>query len=322
MARLYSRLLAAAGVLLAAMAQAPAQDYPTKQVRIIVPFAPGGLNDLVGRALAQHLTERFGRQVIAENRAGAGGVVGTELVVNSPKDGHVLLIVSIAHGVNPWLYKLPYDQQKALAPIAGILSSENALAVNNDVPVKTAKEFIEFAKKKPGQIKYASGGIGGSLHLAMELFKSHTGIDIVHIPFKGAGPGVIDVIGGHTQAINGTISTLSPHIRSGKLRGLAVTGSKRSSALPDVPTFEESGISGYEAGNWIGLAAPTGTPPAVIARLQKEIAAMQQTPAFAKMLNDHGSDSLMLDTAAFGKFMDNELAKWGKVVKQAGIKAQ
>src|SRR6476659_7687428 len=198
MARIHLRLMAVAGVLLALTATVPAQDYPAKTVRVIIPFAPGGLNDLVGRAIATHLTEKLGRQVIGENRAGAGGVVGTELVANSPKDGHVLLIVSIAHAVNPWLYKLSYDPHTSLAPIAAVLSSENVLAVNNEVPVKSVKEFIALAKNKPGQIKYASGGVGGSLHLAMELFKSHVGIDLLHIPFKGAGPGVIDVIGGHT----------------------------------------------------------------------------------------------------------------------------
>jgi tripartite-type tricarboxylate transporter receptor subunit TctC len=322
MARLYSRLFTAASLALALTTAAAAQEYPTKQVRIIIPFAPGGLNDLVGRAVATHLTEKLGRQVIPENRAGAGGVVGTEMVANAPKDGHVLLIVSIAHAVNPWLYKLPYDPHKSLTPIAAILSSQNVLAVNNDMPVKSVKEFIALAKKQPGKIRYASGGIGGSLHLAMELLKVTVGIDLLHIPFKGAGPGVIDVIGGHTQAINGTISTLSPHIRSGKLRALAVTGDKPSPALPGVPTFAQAGVSGYEAGNWIGLAAPAGTPAAVIARLQKEIAAMQKTTAFAKQLNDHGSESLELDAAAFAAYMDKEMAKWGRVVKQAGIKAK
>ena len=321
MARIFARLIAAASLALALTTTAPAQEYPTKQVRIIIPFAPGGLNDLVGRALATHLTERLGRQVIAENRTGAGGVIGTELVANSPKDGHVLLIVSIAHAVNPWLYQLPYDPHKSLAPIAAILSSENVLAVNNDVPAKSVQEFIALAKKDPGKIRYASGGIGGSLHLAMELFKITVGIDLLHIPFKGAGPGVIDVIGGHTQAINATISTLSPHIRSGKLRALAVTGEKRSPALPDVPTFVEAGVSGYDAGNWIGLAAPAGTPAAVIAKLQNEVAEMQKTAAFKKMLLDHGSDALVLGTTEFAAFMDKEMAKWGKVVQQAGIKA-
>jgi tripartite-type tricarboxylate transporter receptor subunit TctC len=322
MARLSARLFTAAALALATTMSAAAQDYPTKPVRIVIPFAPGGLNDLVGRMVATHLTEKFGKQVIPENRTGAGGVIGTELVAHSPKDGHVLLIVSIANAVNPWLYKLNYDPQKSFAPIAGIVSSENVLAVNNDLPAKSVKEFIALAKKDPGKIRYASGGVGGSLHLAMELFKITVGVDLLHIPFKGAGPGVIDVIGGHTQAINGTISTLSPHIRGGKLRALAVTGQNRNPALPDVPTFEEAGVKGYAAGNWIGLAAPAGTPPAIIARLQKEIADMQASAEFKKQLAHHGSEVLALDTAAFGKFMDDEMEKWGKVVKQAGIKAQ
>ena len=322
MATLYLRLFAVAVIALAAITTARAQDYPTKQVRIIIPFAPGGLNDLIGRMVATHLSEKFGRQVIPENRAGAGGVIATELVANSPPDGHVLLIVSIANAVNPWLYKLNFDPQKSFAPIAGIVSSENVLAVNNDLPVKNVKEFIALAKKQQGKMLYASGGTGGSLHLAMELFKVTAGIDLVHIPFKGAGPGIIDVIGGHTKAINGTISSVSPHIRGGKLRALAVTGKNRNEALPDVPTFEESGVSDYEAGNWIGLAAPAGTPAPIIARLQKEIVELQRSEEFKKQLAHHGSEALALAAAEFGKFMDDEMEKWGKVVKQAGIKAQ
>jgi tripartite-type tricarboxylate transporter receptor subunit TctC len=322
MATRYLRLFAVAVIALAAITTARAQDYPTKQVRIIIPFAPGGLNDLIGRMVATHLSGKFGRQVIPENRPGAGGVIATELVAQSPPDGHVLLIVSIANAVNPWLYKLNFDPQKSFAPIAGIVSSENVLAVNNDLPVKSVKEFVALAKKQQGKMPYASGGTGGSLHLAMELFKVTAGIDLVHIPFKGAGPGIIDVIGGHTKAINGTISSVSPHIRAGKLRALAVTGKNRNEALPDVPTFGESGVSGYEAGNWIGLAAPAGTPALIIARLQKEIAEMQRSEEFKKQLVHHGSEALTLATAEFGKYMDDEMEKWGKVVKQAGIKAQ
>ena len=260
MARLHSRLFVAAGVVLALTTSVPAQEYPTKPVRIIIPFAPGGGNDLVGRMIATHLTERLGKQFIAENRTGAGGVVGSELVAKSPKDGYTLLIVSIAHAVNPWLYKLPYDPHKSFTPIAPVMSSGNALAVNVDVPAKSVQEFIALAKAKPGQIKYASGGIGGALHLAMERFKFTAGIDLLHVPFRGAGPGIIDVVGGHTQAINATISTLVPHIRGGKLRALGVSGTKRSHVLPEVPTIEEQGVPGYEAGNWYGLAAPAGTP--------------------------------------------------------------
>lgn len=322
MARLHSRLFAAIGMTLALTVSAQAQEYPTKQVRIVIPFAPGGLNDLVGRMVATHLTTSFGRQVIPDNRTGAGGVIGSEIVSRAPADGHTLLIVSIANAVNPWIRKLNYDPKKAFAPIAGIVSSENVLAVNNDFPAKTVKEFIAQAKKQPSKIRYASGGVGGSLHLAMELFKVTTGIDLLHIPFKGAGPGVIDVIGGHTQAINGSISTLSPHIRAGKLRALAVTGNKRSPALPGVPTFAEAGVPGYDAGNWIGLAAPAGTPAPIIARLQKEIEALQKTEEFKKQLSHHGSEVLPMGSAEFAKFMDNETAKWGKVVKQAGIKAK
>jgi tripartite-type tricarboxylate transporter receptor subunit TctC len=322
MTRLQAPLFAVASAMLALAAPAAAQEYPSKQVRIIIPFAPGGLNDLIGRMVATHLSGKFGRQVIPENRPGAGGVVATELVAHSPPDGHVLLIVSIANAVNPWLYKLNFDPQKSFAPIAGIVSSENVLAVNNDLPVKNVKEFIALAKKEQGKLPYASGGIGGSLHLAMELFKVTAGIDLVHIPFKGAGPGIIDVIGGHTKAINGTISSVSPHVRAGKLRALAVTGKNRNGALPNVPTFEESGVSGYDAGNWIGLAAPAGTPAPIIARLQKEIAEMQKSEEFKKQLAHHGSEALSLASVEFGKYMDNEMAKWGRVVKQAGIKAQ
>src|SRR5262245_33237245 len=322
MTRLHASLLAIAGLVLALTAPAAAQDYPTKQVRIIVPFAPGGLNDLVGRMLAQHLTEKFGRQVIVENRTGAGGVVGTELVANSPKDGHTLLVVSIAHAVNPWLYKLNYDPSKSFAPIAPVLSSQNAIAVNLDMPVKSMQDFLALARKQPGKIQYASGGVGGSLHLAMELFKITAGVDLLHVPFRGAGPAVIDVIGGHTQAINATISTLSPHIRGGKLRAIGVSGSKRTPVMPDVPTTEEGGVPGYDAGNWIGLAAPAGTPPAIINRLHKEISAMLDQPDIQKQIASDGSEILRMSPTEFGTFRDNEMAKWGKVVKTAGITAQ
>jgi tripartite-type tricarboxylate transporter receptor subunit TctC len=202
------------------------------------------------------------------------------------------------------------------------VSSQNVLAVNNNLPAKTVKEFIALAKEQQGKMPYASGGIGGSLHLAMELFKVAVGIELVHIPFKGAGPAIIDVIGGHTKAINGSISSVSPHVRSGKLRALAVTGKNRNEALPDIPTFEEAGVPRYEAGNWIGLVAPAGTPAPIIARLEKEISEMQRSEEFKKLLAHHGSEALALGTTEFGKYMDDEMEKWGKVVQQAGIKAQ
>ena len=322
MTRIHSRLLTIAGVVLALTATAAAQEFPTKPVRIIVPFAPGGINDIVGRMVATHLTERFGRQVIVENRPGAGGVVGTELVANSPKDGHTLLVVSIAHAVTPWLYKLSYDPSKSFAPIAPVLSSQNALAINLDLPAKSLKDFIALAKQQPGKIQYASGGVGGSLHLAMELFKITAGIDLLHVPFRGAGPAIIDVVGGHTKAVNATISTLSPHIRGGKLRALGVSGKKRSAVMPDVPTIEEGGVPGYDAGNWIGIAAPAGTPAPIVAKLHKEITGMLDQPAIQKQIAADGSEIMRMSPSEFAAYMNNEMAKWGKVVKQAGIKAQ
>jgi tripartite-type tricarboxylate transporter receptor subunit TctC len=322
MTRLHSRLLATAGCILALTVAAPAQEYPTKLVRIIIPFAPGGGNDVVGRLIATRLTERLGKQFIAENRTGAGGVVGTEAVINTPKDGYTLIVVSIAHAVNPWLYQLPYDPTKIFAPISPFMASENALAVNVNLPVKSLQDFIALAKSRPGKIQYASGGVGGALHLAMERFKFTAGIDLLHVPFRGAGPGIIDVVGGHTSAINATISTLAPHIRGGKLRAIGVSGKMRSPVLPEVPTIEEGGVTGYEAGNWYGLAAPAGTPDAIIAKLHKEISIMQDLPEIQKVIANDGANIVRMSPREFAAFMDNELAKWGEVIKRAGIKAQ
>jgi tripartite-type tricarboxylate transporter receptor subunit TctC len=321
MARLYAALLAIVAAL-APATYAAADDYPSKPVRIIVPFAPGGLNDTVGRMIATHLTARLGKQFVVENRTGAGGVVGSEIVAHAPNDGHTLLVASIAHAVNPWLHKLPYDALKSFTPVAIFLSSANLIAVNNELPAKSVKEFVALAKAKPGQLRYASGGVGGSLHLAFELFKNLTGIDVLHVPFRGAGPGIIDVVGGHTHAISATIATLSPHVRSGKLRALGVSGTSRSPSLPEVPTVAEEGIPGYDAGNWIGLVAPAGTPEPIVSLLHKELTALQNLPDTRKKLANDGAEVVQKTPAEFGAFMEVELEKWGKVIKTAGIKAQ
>jgi tripartite-type tricarboxylate transporter receptor subunit TctC len=322
MTKMRAYLTAVAGMLMAMTAAAPAQDYPARPVRIVVPFAPAGLNDILARTVAAGLTERLGKQFIVENKTGAGGIVGSELVAKSPPDGYTLLIVSIAHAVNPALYKLPYDPHKAFAPISIFASSPNALAINPDLPAKNLKEFIALAKSKPGDIQYGSGGVGGSLHLGMELFKLVAHVDLLHVPFRGAGPAVIDVAGGHTKAIIATVTTLAPHIRNGKLRGLAVSGKVRSRVLPDVPTFEEGGVPDYEAGNWIGLAAPAGTPDAIIQRLNTEIGKIQDSAEFKQRLDADGADIVKMKPAEFGAYMERELEKWGRVVKEAGIKAQ
>ncbi len=321
--RMFLRLVAVACFGLAiAGGPAGADDYPSKPVRVIVPFAPGGINDILARVVSAQLSERLGKQFVVENKTGAGGIVGSELVAKSAPDGYTLLIVSIAHAVNPALYKLPYDPLKAFAPISIFASSPNVLAIYPGLPAKDLKEFVALAKSQPGEIQYGSGGVGGSPHLGMELFKRVAGIDLTHVPFRGSGPAVIDVTGGHTKAIMATVTTLSPHVKSGKLRALGVSGKTRNHVLPDVPTMDEAGVPGYDAGNWIGLAAPAGTPPAVIDRLNKEISAIQDSADFRQKADADGADIVKYTPAEFASFMERELEKWGRVVKEANIKAE
>jgi tripartite-type tricarboxylate transporter receptor subunit TctC len=322
MPRLRTLLFAAASILLASTPFAAAQDYPNKPVRIVVPFPPGAINDIVGRILATELSERWGKQFVVENRGGAGGTIGAEMVANAPKDGYTFLIVSQATAVNPHLYKLPYDPQKAFTPVAIVVTAPNVVSVNPTVPAKSLKELIALAKAKPGSLQYASSGVGTFLHLGGELFKLMAGVDILHVPFKGAAPALIDVVGGHTQVAFGSTSSTLTHLRSGKLRALAVGGGVRSPALPDVPTVIEAGVPGYEASNWVGLVAPSGTPAEIIARLHKEIAEIQNSPKVQKQLAAAGADIRRMSVAEFGAFQTSELEKWGKVVRQAGIKAQ
>src|SRR6266511_4349570 len=220
MVRLHSLLLKGAGFLLAFTAAAAAQDYPNRPVRLIIPFPPGGINDTVGRLVATQLSTRLGKQVVVDNRGGAGGTVGTELAANAPKDGYTLLVISLAHAVNPWLYKLPYDPIKAFAPIAILASGPNVLVVNPELPVHSVKELLAAAREKPGQLQYASAGIGSFQHLGGELFKLMAGVNLLHVPFKGGGPAMIDVVGGHTKVMFSSLVQTTPHIRSGKLRAL------------------------------------------------------------------------------------------------------
>jgi tripartite-type tricarboxylate transporter receptor subunit TctC len=315
-------LFAATCLSLAFAVSAKADDYPSKAVRVIVPFAPGGINDILARTVSAQLSERLGKQFVVENKTGAGGIVGSELVAKSAPDGYTLLIVSIAHAVNPALYKLPYDSLKAFAPIAIFASSPNVLAIYPGLPAKDLKEFVALAKSQPGEIQYGSGGVGGSPHLGMELFKRVAGIDLTHVPFRGSGPAVIDVAGGHTKAIMATVTTLSPHVKSGKLRALGISGKTRNHVLPDVPTMDEAGAPGYEAGNWIGLAAPAATPPAIVARLNKEISEIQDSADFKQKADADGADIVKYTPAEFASFMERELEKWGRVVKEAHIKAE
>jgi tripartite-type tricarboxylate transporter receptor subunit TctC len=315
-------ILPIAALALLAAAPAAADDYPTKPVRVIIPFSPGGVNDVVGRLVATYLSERLGKRFVPENRTGAGGVVGSEMLAQARPDGYTLGIMSIANAVHPWLYKLSYPGNKAFAPVAFVASVPNVFAVYPKLPVNSVKEFIALAKQKPGDLHYASGGVGGSLHLAFELFKEKAGIDVLHVPFKGASPAAINVIGGHSQAIIGSTSTIGPHILSGKLKGLAVAAKKRSPMLPNVPTFAEAGFPGYETGNWIGIAAPAGTPEPIIAKLNEEIGKILKVAEVEKQLAARGASPEAMSPAEFGKYMDDETETWGRVIKARGIKPQ
>ena len=314
-------LLKVAGLLLAFTTLAAAQDYPTKPVRIVVPFPPGALNDTVGRIIAAELSERMGKQFIVDNRGGAGGVIGAEIVANAPKDGHTLLIVSLATAVNPHLYKLPYEAVKAFTPISLIVTSPNVVAVYPGLPVNSIKELIALAKAKPGELQYGSSGVGTFVHLGGELFKLAAGIDMLHVPFKGTAPAMIDLMAGNTKVTFGSTTSTIPHLRSGKVRALGLGGARRSPALPEVPTVTEAGLP-YEAANWIGLVAPAGTPTAIVERLHKEIVEIQNSPKVQQQFAPEGAEIARMSIAEFGAHQLSELEKWGKVVREAGIKAQ
>jgi tripartite-type tricarboxylate transporter receptor subunit TctC len=323
MARMKSRLAASAGVLLARWcAPSTADDYPSKPVRIIIPYAPGGINDVAARVLSTHLTNRLGKQFVADNRTGAGGIVGFETAANAAPDGYTLVVISISNAVQPWLYKLPFDPAKAWEPVGMFVTSPNMLTIHPDVPAKTLREFIALAKAKPGDIQYASGGTGGSLHTGMEYFKMLAGVDLLHIPFRGAGPASIDVIAGNTKAIMSTVSSVSSHVRGGKLRALAVSAPQRVAAHPDVPTFIEAGLPDYVAGNWIGFAAPAGTPKAVIDKLHQEMLAVQDMADVQQQMINRGAQIERMGPAEFRAHIAKETEKWGRVVKEGNIKAE
>lgn len=317
-----SLISAVAAALVGCAVPAVAQDYPTKPVRIIVPFDPGGVNDVAARVVATHLTQRLGKQVIVENKPGAGGVVGTELGAQAAPDGYTLTAISVANAVHPALYKLRYDPMKAFEMVSMFMDSPNVLAVNAEIPAKNLKEFIDLLKAKPTEFSYASGGVGGSLHLGMELFLLLSKTQMLHIPFRGGGPAAIDTIAGNTKAIVATSSTVSAGISSGRLRGLAVSAPQRLASFPDIPTFAEAGLPEYEAGNWIGFAVPARTPKAIIDRLHKEIAAIQEMPEVRKEFLNRGADIVKMGPAEMQAYYEKQIATWGNVVKTAGVKAE
>jgi tripartite-type tricarboxylate transporter receptor subunit TctC len=318
-----SLLRACAGVVLAGFSVvAAAQNYPTKPVRLIVPFPPGGSNDIVGRLIAEELTQKLGRQVIVDNRGGAGGVLGSEMAAHAEPDGHTLLIISVAYAFNPAMYKLRFDPDKAFAPIAMIGTGPNALTVNPKLPVNSVKELIALAKAKPGQLNYASSGVGTFQHLGSELFRIMSGTNIVHVPFKGGGPAMADVIAGNTQICLGSLIQMIPHVDSKRLKILGIGGTKRAKVYPNVPTIAEAGVPGYDSSNWWGILAPAKTPPAIVKRLQTEVVAILAQPEIQKKLEGQGAEVVNMVGADFAKHIRTETAKWSKVVKEAGIKPE
>ena len=313
------------GPMLAAMLTiggAQAQDYPTKAIRFVIPFAPGGSVDLVARVVAAGLSERLGRQVVPDNRPGAGGVLATELVANAAPDGYTLLQVSMAHTVNPSVYKLNYDPIKSFAPIASLGSGASVLTVHPSVPVNSVAELIALAKAKPGELNAAHAGIGSFTHITGVLFGMMSGADIVQVPFKGGGPAMIDVIGGHSQVLFNSYVASTPHIRAGKLKALGVTDTRRTTLLPDVPTVAEAGVAGYAAANWWGIAAPAGTPEAIVTKLHSEINAVLASPETQRQFAADGVDAKPMTTPEFARFIESELGKWSRVVKEAKVKLE
>ena len=297
------------------------KDYPNRPVRLIVPVPPGGSNDILGRFMAAKLTERLGQQVIVDNRPGADGIIGTDLAARSTPDGYTLLIVSTSYSMNPGIHKkMPFDPVKDLTPISMIGTGPNAIVVNPSFPVKTVKDLVAAAKAKPGQINYASSGIGGFNHFGGELFKIAAGVDMTHVPYKGGGPAMVDIMAGHVPVLFSTLIQVLPHQRSGKLRVLATGGSKRSPALPDVPTVTESGVN-YEVTIWWGVLGPKGLPPALANGLNATVAKILGEPETQKRLAAEAAEPMVVSPGEFGKIIEKDIAKWTKVARDAKMEA-
>ena len=296
--------------------------YPSKPIRFLVGFTPGGTNDIVARALAIKLTESMGQTVVVENRPGANTAIATELCARAVPDGHTILINSQGHATNPALTKLSFDPVGDFAFISLLAEAQQLVVVHPSFPPKTVRELIAFSKQRPGQINYASSGTGTTIHLSAELFQFMTGIKWVHIPYKGGAPAVMDMLAGQTSLMFGSMPTVIQFARNGKLRAIAVTGAKRAPATPDIPTVAESGVPGYEVTAWYGVSAPAKTPPAVVERLNSEMLRALKLPDVREQLKSQGADPVGSTPAQYTAFMQNEISKWAKVIAAAGIKGE
>jgi tripartite-type tricarboxylate transporter receptor subunit TctC len=301
--------------------EAGAQAYPAKPIRIVVPFAPGGPNDILARLMAQQLTEAWTHPVIVDNRPGGGTVIGTELAAKAPPDGYTLLMVSTTHTTNPSLRKLPYDPIRDLEPVILVASGPNVLLTHPSVPARSVKQLIALARARPGQVTYGSGGAGTSTHLAGALLAQMGGVKMIHVPYKGGGPATTALMSGETTWMVGTILPSMPPIRSGRLRALGVTSVKRTPVLPDVPAVAET-LPGFEAVSWYGLAATGGTPRDIVAKINQELARRLKSPAMRERLSAEGAEVVAGTPEQFGAFYRAEIEKWGKVIKAAGIRLE
>jgi tripartite-type tricarboxylate transporter receptor subunit TctC len=314
-----------AAILLALVAQPvawSAETYPSKPVRLLVGFAPGGANDLVARAVATRLGPRLGQQVVVENRAGAGGNIATELAARAAPDGYTMLLASVASfAMSPALLgKVPFDPINDFAPVTQAVWVTSLLSVHPSLPARSLKEFVALAKKAPGKINYATPGAGSIAHLSAELFWHTAGIKLTHVPYKGGGPAVIDVVAGHVESIFSLISTQTPLVRAGKLHAIAVGSAKRSAALPDVPSIAESGYPGFEGSGWLGLVFPAKAPKPIVDRMHKEAVAILNLREVQAQLHDLGLDAETNEPARFHALIKTDYARWGKLIRDAGIK--
>jgi tripartite-type tricarboxylate transporter receptor subunit TctC len=321
--RLLSKLVPGLALLCSVLAfpAAAQSDYPNKPIKWIVPYPPGGTTDLLARLMGQYLSTKLGQQILIENKAGGGNNIGTDFAVKSPPDGYTIHLVNPANAINATLYpKLPFNYLDDMVPIAGIVRVPNVMTVTKNFPAKNVQEFIDYGKKNPGKINMASSGAGTSVHLSGELFKFMTGIDMKHVPYKGAGPAITDLIGGQVDVLFDNMPSIIGHIRGGSVRALGVTSAQRSPALPDVPTVAET-VPGYEASAWFGASAPKGTPRAVIDRLNREFNAALADPAMKAKLADLGGVPIPGTPEDFWKIHRMETEKWAKIVQFSGAKA-
>ena len=323
MSHLLSRVLKAAFILLALTAIAAADDYPGRPIRMIIPFPPGGSNDVVGRLVAKYLTEKIGQQVYVDNRAGAGGTIGTEACAQATPDGYTICVVSLAHAVNPALYaNLHYDPIKSFTPITIFATGPNVLVVNPSSPFKSVKDLLAAAKEKPGELNYASAGVGSFQHLGAELFKLQAKVNLTHVPYKGGGPAMQDVVAGHVTIMFSSLVQTTPLIKSGQLRPLGTGGVKRSPVLPDVPTIAEAGVPGYHSDNWWGLVTPAGLPQPIVEKLYKATQDALKAPELQAQFEREGAATVEMRPAEFSDYIKTEIVKWGEVVKEGHITAQ